>query len=139
MFGKTLLSKMLNTIVLVILLGYAASKVLPMLGIEPALEIVSKEVVTINKHELLDFKVLESKLSLFKIDELKLAEVLASEGSSVNEFSKQVHTDFVIPENLTGEKSITLEFVTNKTNPKFKAGYKNIAEQLSEFLNSPNI
>lgn len=139
MFGKTLISKILNSIVLVLLLGYAAVKVLPMLGVEPALEIVTKEIVPISKNDLLEIKTLQSKLASFTIDKAKLAKALTKNGSSISEFSKQVHLDFVIPQNLATEKAITLEFITNKPNLKLKSGYKNIAQQLNKYINSPSI
>jgi len=137
MLGKTLISKILNSIVLIILLGYAAIKVLPMLGVEvdPSLEIISKEVVHITPDKYLEYNTLQAKLASFEIDSNQLANALSREGIDIGEFSSQVKLDFVIPENLANNKTITLEFITNKPNPKLSVGYKNIAQQLDKFIN----
>jgi len=135
MLGKTLFSKICNSLVLILLLGYAAVKVLPLSGVEFATEIISKEVVIINSVQLLDHNALQEKLSSFQMNKEQLSEALSKENITLEEFFKEVELEFVIPQDLVGSKSIILEFISNSKNYSFSAGYKNIAMQIYKHIN----
>jgi hypothetical protein len=135
MLGKTLFSKICNSIVLILLLGYATVKVLPLLGVEFATEIISKEVVNINSEPLLDHNALQEKLSSFQMNKEKLSVALSKENITLEEFFQEVELEFVIPKDLPGNKSITLEFISSSKNYRFSTGYKNIAMQIYKHIN----
>ena len=135
MLGNTTFSKICNSIVLVLLLGYAAIKVLPMIGIEPAIEVVSKETVYIDSSDFLNHQSLQAKLASFNVDNNQLSEALSSQGVNLETFVGEVQMEFVLPSDLQSEKSITIEFVTSSPKSNFIPGFKNVAKQVSSYLN----
>ena len=135
MLRKKAVPKILFSIFLILLIGYALIKIFPRVEVNYAPELIPKEQITIESEELLSYSALQSKLSTFKIDKTKLSSALSAEGVNIEEFNEQVKIEFIIPENVNDERSITIYFRTNSTNPKLSVGYKNIAQQVSKYIN----
>ena len=139
MLGKSLLSKIFNSIALIALLIYAATKVLPLLGITAStdinLEAIAKEQVQIRNSNLLHQDLLINELNSFSIDAEELAISLQGSDTDISKFQERVKIEFVIPEDLQSSKEMTLEFITNKADNTLKPAFKNIAIQLDAHLN----
>lgn len=131
--GKTKLSKFLNGLVLLGLIGYALIKsgiITPSVTTGFEYSIPASELHVSTQKELTE------QLSGFKINQQKLESELKKVGLTLQEFEESTSMELIISSDQNGFQGLIIEFQSKITANKLKAVYAFIANDIKLYVSS---
>ena len=129
--GKSKFSKVVNTIVLILLLGFAAVK----LGlISPSVTTGFEYTISANELQVQTQEELAAKLGGYSINMGALEEELKKIGIGLSEFKENVAMDIIISANQTGLNGLVIEFKSSLARETLEPIYNYIANDIKSYV-----
>ncbi len=129
--GKSKFSKFANTIVLILLLGYAAGK----LGlISPSVTTGFEYTIPTSELQVQTQKELERKLNGYAINQVSLKSELEKIGLTLSEYQTSVTMEIIINISQNGLQGLVLDFQSSLPRDKLKPIYSYIASDITNHV-----